>query len=89
MATARMFIRSSRSLKDKRRVLQSLKERLRQKFNVAVAEVGAQNNRQVAELGLATVSWNRAVVEETINNIRAYLERHPHAALTTLEWECL
>lgn len=89
VATARIYIRSSRSLKDKRRVLQALKERLRQKFNVAVAEVGAQNSRQIAEIGLATVSWNRAVVEETMSAIRSYLERQPQAALSALDWECL
>ena len=83
----RLFVRNSRSLKAKRRVVRSVKDNLRQKFNVAVAEVGAQNNRQIAELGLATVSWDRSVVEGTMEAVRSYLERQPQAALSALEWE--
>ena len=38
-----MFIYSSNSLKEKRIVLRSLKDRLKNKFNVAVAEIGFQD----------------------------------------------
>ena len=89
VATARLFIRASRSLKEKRRVLQSLKERLRKRFNISVAEVGAQDNHQVAELGLATVSWSRGAVEKTLEAVRGFLEHQPQAALSALQWECL
>jgi len=89
VATARLFIRASRSLKEKRRVLQSLKEQLRKRFNISVAEVGAQDSHQVAELGLATVSWSRGAVEKTLEAVRGFLERQPNAALSALQWECL
>ncbi len=52
----RLVLRQSRSLKDKRRVVNSLKDRLRGKFNVSVAEVDAQELRQSAVLAVVQVS---------------------------------
>ena len=46
----------SSSLKDKRRILKSLKDRIRNEFNVAVAEVGPTDLWQSASLGVVTVS---------------------------------
>ena len=46
----------SSSLKDKRRILKSLKDRIRNEFNVAVAEVGPTDQWQSASLGVVTVS---------------------------------
>ena len=44
VCTVELFIPEGRSLKGKRQVLQSLKNRLREKFNVSVAEVGEQDD---------------------------------------------
>lgn len=46
----------SESLKDKRRVVKSVIERLKAKFNLSVAEVGLQESRCEAEIGFAVVS---------------------------------
>ena len=46
----------SSSLKDKRRILKSLKDRIRNGFNVAVAEVNPTDLWQSASLGVVTVS---------------------------------
>ena len=51
-----LIIRHSDCLKDKRRVVNSVKERLQRKFRVAVAEVGALEHHRLALLGLAAVS---------------------------------
>ena len=51
-----LHIWESSSLKDKRRILKSLKDRIRNKFNVAVAEVGPTDLWQSASLGVVTVS---------------------------------
>jgi hypothetical protein len=52
----RLLIREARSLKDKRQVVKSIKDRLRNGFNVSVAEIAALDNRQLAVLGIAMVS---------------------------------
>ncbi|MDO8357540.1 MAG: DUF503 domain-containing protein [Nitrospirota bacterium] len=56
LCTVELFIPGSQSLKDKRQVLLSLKDRLREKFNLSVAEVDGQDLWQKAVLGLACVA---------------------------------
>jgi uncharacterized protein len=58
-----------RSLKEKRRIIKSVKEKLKGKFNVSIAEVGALDQWQRAELGVACVSNDRAFVDRTLNLI--------------------
>jgi uncharacterized protein YlxP (DUF503 family) len=54
--TLELRLENSHSLKDKRHVVQSLKERLRHKFNVAVAEIDYQDLWQRAVVAAVTVS---------------------------------
>ena len=54
--TLEMRLNHSHSLKDKRHVVQSLKERLRHKFNVAVAEIDYQELWQRSVVAAVTVS---------------------------------
>jgi uncharacterized protein YlxP (DUF503 family) len=77
----RLLLRESRSLKDKRQVVQSIKDRLQNGFNVAVAEVDALDNRQLAVLGFATVSNDAAHARHTLEQILAALRSHPVAEL--------
>lgn len=51
-----LLIRASESLKDKRRVVKSLKDRLHREHQVSVAEVGTQDHMRVATLGIALAS---------------------------------
>ena len=74
VCTVELFIPESQSLKGKRQVLQSVKHRLREKFNVSVAEVGEQDLWQKSILGLACVANESAhvnqVLEQVLNMIR-------------------
>ena len=54
--TLELRLENSHSLKDKRNVVASLKNRLRHKFNVAVAEIDHQDTWQRATLAAVTVS---------------------------------
>ena len=75
LCTVELFIPGSQSLKDRRQVLLSLKDRLRDKFNLSVAEVGEQDLWQKAVLGLACVAnetrYVNQVLEQALNVIRA------------------
>jgi uncharacterized protein YlxP (DUF503 family) len=75
LCTVELLIPESHSLKEKRQVLQSLKTRLRDKFNVSVAEVGEQDLWQKAILGLACVANESAhvnqVLDQAVNLIQA------------------
>jgi uncharacterized protein len=77
----RLLIREARSLKDKRQVVLSIKDRLRNQYNVSVAEVDQQDQRQVAVLGLAMVCNEARPVRDALNQIVEALRRHPVAEL--------
>jgi uncharacterized protein YlxP (DUF503 family) len=83
----RLLIRESRTLKDKRQVVQSIKDRLQNRYNVSVAEVDAQDHRQLAVLGLAMVSNETAPVRSAFEQIVAALRGHPVAELLDHEME--
>jgi len=75
LCTVELFIAESRSLKDKRQVLHSLKDRLRGKFNLSVAEVDAQDLWQRTVLAMACVANEGAhagmVLEQALNVIKS------------------
>jgi len=75
LCTVELFISESQSLKDKRQVLHSLKDRLRGKFNLSVAEVDGQDLWQKAVLGMACVANDgghvNQVLEQALNVIKA------------------
>jgi uncharacterized protein len=63
------------SLKEKRQVLRSIKERLRQHHNVAVAEVDHQDLWQRITLGIVGIASARVPLEQTFASIQAEVER--------------
>ncbi len=65
----------SSSLKDKRRVIKSLTTRLRNKFNVAVAEVADNDTWQIATIGITCVSNDARHAREMLNSVMAFVER--------------
>jgi len=69
----RLLLRESHSLKDKRRVLRSLKDTLGRRFNVAVAETDAQDLWQSAEIGLATVGTDTPFVQSVLTRVVEYV----------------
>jgi hypothetical protein len=83
----RLLLRQARSLKDKRQVVQSVKDRLRNDFHVSVAEVGEQDNRQLAEIGVALVGGEAYPVRLTLQRIVEALRVHPVAELLDHEIE--
>ena len=83
----RLLVRESRSLKDKRQVLRSIKDRLRNGFNVSVAEVDALDNRQLIVLGLAMAGNEVKHVRTTLEQVVAALRSHPVAEFLDHELE--
>jgi len=62
------------SLKDKRRVVRALKDKIWTKFRVSIAEVDGQDSRQVAVLGLCYVSNDSSLLESIMNKIVKFVE---------------
>ena len=67
--TLEIVLQDAHSLKDKRRVVKSLKERLRGKFNVAVAEIDYQDLWQRALVAAVTVSADRVHAETVLQSV--------------------
>ena len=74
-----LLIRESRSLKDKRRVVKSIKDRVRARMNVAISEVDSQELRQRADLGAVTVSSSRTHAESVLRDVLKVIDRVPAA----------
>jgi hypothetical protein len=75
LLTLEIHIPDARSLKDKRQVLRSLKDRLRGQFNVAVAELDHQDLWQRAVVGVVTISNDALHVEQALQAIFAESEK--------------
>src|SRR5690242_19751712 len=69
-----LHIGMSASLKDKRQVVRSVLQRLRNQFEVSAAEVGTQESWQVATLGFAYVSGSAQHAQEVVEHARRYVE---------------
>ena len=76
-----VLLRASHSLKEKRHVLKSIKDRLRARFNVAVAEVDDHELWQKGTLGLVTCGNDRKHVRELLDKIVTMVRLHPVAEL--------
>ena len=85
--TVRLLLREARTLKDKRQVLQSIKERVRQSFNVSVAEVEAHDNPRSIVLGIAMVCNEAHAIKQTLGEIVNALKAHPIAEFVDSEME--
>ncbi|HNO78648.1 MAG TPA: DUF503 domain-containing protein [Phycisphaerae bacterium] len=87
--TLELVIYEAQSLKDKRRVVKSLKERIRNRFNVSVSEVEHQELRQRAGLAVAMVSNDAKLVHGCFDQIVGMVERDSVASLLSFEKEIL
>jgi uncharacterized protein YlxP (DUF503 family) len=79
-----LHLPGSTSLKDKRSVVQGLKERIRQRLHAAVAEVDHQDLWQRTALGVAVVSGQSHQVDELLQSVRRLVDATHGAEL--LDW---
>jgi uncharacterized protein YlxP (DUF503 family) len=75
LLTLEIHIAEAQSLKDKRQVLRSLKDRLRAHFNVAVAELEHQELWQRSKVGVVSISGDGKHLEESLAAVAAESER--------------
>jgi uncharacterized protein YlxP (DUF503 family) len=75
LLTLELHIAEAQSLKDKRQVIRSLKDRLRNQFNVAVAELDFEDMWQRSVVGVVTLSNEEHHVEEALQKVLAEADR--------------
>jgi uncharacterized protein YlxP (DUF503 family) len=83
--TARLLVRESRTLKDKRQVVRSILDRVRGGFNVSAAEVDTHDDVKVATLAFAAVGFERPAVQNVLQQIAEALRKHPVAEYLSSE----
>ncbi len=86
--TLELRLGNSHSLKDKRQVVKSLKDRLRNRFNVSVAEIEYQDLWQRAAVAAVTVSSDHGQAERVLQSVEqeAVSMLGPDLAEVTVEW---
>jgi uncharacterized protein YlxP (DUF503 family) len=89
VALVEIHVHGSRSLKEKRGVVRSLTSRVRQRFNLAVAEVGGQGTWQRAVLGLTTLGNDGGVVRGVLDRAIDFVEEQHLGEVTGSEVELL
>lgn len=71
-----IYLPYSHSLKEKRKRLNSLKDRLRTKYNVAFSELDYQNKWQRTKIGIVTLNNKKRLIENLFNKIRTDAEEN-------------
>jgi uncharacterized protein YlxP (DUF503 family) len=77
-----LHLPSSRSLKDKRRIVKSLVDRIHQRWRVSIAETDFHDLHQRAEISLAIVTNSEGEMENLLEEIHSLVDREPEAFLT-------
>lgn len=84
-----LSIPEARSLKDKRAVLRSLRDRCLNRMNVSFAEVGDQHLWQSARLAFVTVAAEKVVAEKRLAELSQFLTKDPRYILVEVDSEFL
>ncbi|WP_312469335.1 DUF503 family protein [Neobacillus sp.] len=87
-AVCECMIYDAHSLKEKRAVLQRILTRLKQKFNVSVAEVGYQDVWQRTKIAIVVVTSSRISSELELQNALKLIDSFPEIerTITEIEW---
>lgn len=82
-----LFLPASHSLKERRRVVNSVKSRLQSHFNISVVETSDDHLWQKATLGFALVSSNYSGLQETLEAIDRHLGNNPDFEVIDFKYE--
>jgi len=77
VCTIELYLPNNGSLKDKRQIVKSLKERTKRRFNVSIAEIDDQDLWQKTVLGIACVSNDKSHINQTLDKVIAMIRGTP------------
>ena len=70
-----LFLSEADSLKGKRFILQSLKKKLRNKFNISIAEIDYHDKWQRSLFGIALISSDRKYIDQVFSKVLNFIDR--------------
>jgi uncharacterized protein YlxP (DUF503 family) len=82
VALFELHISFAQSLKDKRTVVKSLREKLRHRFELSAGEVGLHDSHQRSRMALSFISLDDAGADAMLDRILAFVETNSDASLT-------
>ncbi|WP_299871802.1 DUF503 domain-containing protein [uncultured Cocleimonas sp.] len=85
----KLQIPNSHSLKDKRRQIKSLKDRLGNRFNASIAEIDALDSWQQAELGVCMISKDKSYLDKQYSLVEALALEYTELELINMSREWL
>lgn len=89
LLTLELSIPGSHSLKDKRRVVKGLKEKMRNRYNCSVAEIGEKDRWTYCRLAVCVVGDDSRFVNTQLNEIAHFAENHASALVTGVHIEMM
>ncbi|MCB0318011.1 MAG: DUF503 domain-containing protein [Bdellovibrionales bacterium] len=83
-----LHVPDAQSLKQKRSVIKSIKERIKNNFNVSVAELGEHDKWQRAVIGIIMLGNDKSYVESILSKIRDKISMNPgsHLIDSQIQW---
>lgn len=84
-----LFLDNNSSLKEKRRILKSLKDKIRSRFNVSICEIGHQDKWQMAALAIVRVGNCSRKTHSNLSNILELLQRNREVEVINSEIEII
>lgn len=89
LCTVELHFPDAQSLKNKRKVLVSLKTKLQNQFNISIAEIDENDLWQKATLGIASVANETARVNQTLDHVLNVIRGNPSLELLRSQIEIL
>lgn len=89
VAVLELHVPGSRSLKDKRRIVRSLSDRVHERLRMSVAETGFHDLHQRCEIGIAAVGTDEAQLERLFETVRSLAEGFPEAMVCRFDVQFL
>ena len=77
------------SLKEKRMIVRSITQKLKNTFNISVVEAEEQDKHQIIVIGIAGIGANIAQSDSIVENIISFIEVNTDAEIINIEQECL
>lgn len=69
-----LYLHENHSLKGKRKIVKSIVGRVKNKFNVSIAEVGSNDKWQRIEIGVSAVGNDRRHIDSSLNNVLGFID---------------
>jgi len=86
-ATVQLHAPWAHSLKEKRMVVKSLIDKVRNKFNISIAEISEQDVHQTIVLGMACVANTAALADSMIESVLMFIENNTDAEIVYIQRE--